>query len=189
MGTMALTEREKWEAVTRCNKAYDGLFFYAVKTTGIFCRPSCKAKTPVGKNVLFFDTVEAALAAGFRPCKRCRPDMPAFDPEQDLVRSAQAILRQVYTKPVDLNIIARQLNTSPSHFTRLFKRSTGITPRQYIMNSRVKKACSLLRQTNAGILEIACLAGFQSASNFHRCFKEQTGLTPQEYRKGGDGEP
>jgi Adenosine deaminase len=184
-----LTGHEKWNAVIRGDKACDGLFFYAVKTTGIFCRPSCKAKTPAEKNVLFFDTAHAAIAAGFRPCKLCRPDRTVYDPDADLIASAMDLLRQVYEKPVDFGAIAKQLTISRSHFIRLFKRVAGVTPNRYLTNLRIKGACSLLRQTGAGVLEIAYLSGFQSPANFYRHFKEQTGLTPLEYRLGKEDKP
>lgn len=184
-GEWLLTDNEKWEAVIRDDKAYDGLFFYAVKTTGIFCRSACKAKAPIRKNVVFFDTIDAAIAAGFRPCKLCRPDMVAYEPDAELVQQAKELLGQFYDKPINLCNIAKQLNISQSHLARLFKQNTGVTIRQFIISIRITKACSLLRQTNAGILEIAYQTGFQSISNFHRYFKELTGLTPTEFRKAG----
>lgn len=187
MGKRALlTDNEKWEAVIDCDKAYDNLFFYGVKTTGIFCRPSCKAKAPIRKNIVFLNTVNDAMDGGFRPCKRCRPDILIYEPDVELVNKAKEMLGQVYDKPLDLNKIAKQLSISQSHIARLFKENTGATPMQYIINIRITKACALLWQTNAGILEIAHNTGFLSLSNFHKKFKEQTGLTPKEYRKTGD---
>ena len=183
-----LTDNEKWEAVIRCDKVYDSLFFYGVKTTGVFCRPSCKAKAPIRKNIGFFHTADDALVGGFRPCKRCRPDMLSYEPDVELVHKAKEILQQTYDKPLDFNNIARQLSISRNHFARLFKENTGVTLMQYIICIRITRACVLLRQTNAGILEIAHNSGFLSISNFHKNFKEQTGLTPKKYRNTGDSQ-
>jgi AraC family transcriptional regulator, regulatory protein of adaptative response / methylphosphotriester-DNA alkyltransferase methyltransferase len=77
---MVLTENEKWEAVIKCDKTYDGQFFYGVKTTGIFCKPSCSSKTPLRKNCEFFDEIDKAYTSGLRPCKRCRPDLSDYKP-------------------------------------------------------------------------------------------------------------
>ncbi|WP_371367350.1 Bifunctional transcriptional activator/DNA repair enzyme AdaA [Sporomusa rhizae] len=185
---MLVSDDEKWKAVISNDQAYDGLFFYAVKTTGVFCRPSCKAKRPARENVVFFTTANSAANSGFRPCKLCRPDMVSYAPNAQLVEKAKEMLQQVYNKPFDFSAMACQMGVSSSHLSRLFKQHTGVTPRQYILRIRIDKACALLRQTNAGILEIAYHTGFQSLSNFHRYFKEQTGISPKKYRKLGEDE-
>lgn len=87
-----LTDDAKWTAVVACDRAFDGRFFYGVATTGVFCRPSCRARTPRREYVLFFDAAGEALARGFRPCKRCRPDLPAHDPALALVRAAEELI-------------------------------------------------------------------------------------------------
>ncbi|MFT9494790.1 Ada metal-binding domain-containing protein [Anaerosolibacter sp.] len=86
-----MQNEEKWNAVMNNNEHYDGLFFYAVKTTKIFCRPSCKAKVPLRKNTLFFSSADEALKEGFRPCKMCRPDInnPVFDPNKELIKKVK----------------------------------------------------------------------------------------------------
>lgn len=186
--TILISDDEKWKAVTSNDRAYDGLFFYAVKTTGVFCRPSCKAKRPIRENVVFFTTVNNAVNSGFRPCKLCRPDMVSYAPNAQLVEKSKEMLQQVYNKSLDFSAMACQIGVSPSHLLRLFKQYTGVTPRQYILRLRIDKACALLRQTNARILEIAYHTGFQSLSNFHRCFKEQMGVSPKQYRQLGEDE-
>lgn len=180
-----ISEDEKWKAIVSCDKSRDGMFFYGVKTTGIFCRPSCKAKTPMRENVVFFDNSEAATAAGFRPCKKCRPDKVVFEPDLELVKSARDIFDANYTVAMEVGLTARQLGVSPNHLARLFKKQLGITPAQYIAGLRVDKAAELLRQANTGILDIAYHTGFKSLSNFYKCFKEKTGFTPGEYREYG----
>ena len=181
----SISDSEKWQAVVSCDKSYDGLFFYGVKTTGVFCRPSCRAKTPARENVVFFDNAKAAIDKGFRPCKKCRPDKAAYDPELELVKKAKDIFDLNYNDTIDLNRISGQLGVSTNHLARLFKRQLGLTPMRYITGLRVEKAAELLRQENSGILEIAYMTGFNSLSRFYKCFKAQTGLTPKEQQKNG----
>lgn len=179
-----LSTEEKWQAVVHCDSKYDGVFFYGVKSTGIFCRPSCKSKVPMRSNVIFFRQPAAAMELGFRPCKRCCPDQAAFQPEEDLVKKARAIMDAVYDRQFEVGRMAKQLGVSKNHLIRLYKRHSGLTPTQYITKVRVDKAAELLRGQGGEILEIAYAVGFKSLSNFYKCFKEQTGQTPSEARAG-----
>ena len=180
---LIISDSEKWQAVVSCDKSYDGLFLYGVKTTGIFCRPSCRAKTPARENVVFFDDGINAIDAGFRPCKKCRPDKAVFEPDLELVKKAKDIFDASYAGLIEIDHIARQLGVSSSHLARLFKKQYRRTPTQYITGLRVGKAAELLGQPDASILEIAYMTGFKSISNFYKCFKEQTEHTPKEYIK------
>ena len=184
---LPISDIEKWQAVASCDKSYDGLFFYGVKTTGIFCRPSCKAKTPARKNVIFFDGAVNAISEGFRPCKKCRPDKAVFEPDLELVKKTKDILEANYDKAIGLSNISKQLGVSANHLARLFKQNSGITPTQYITKLRVKRSLELLGQEDKNILEISCMTGFNSLSNFYKHFKEQMGQTPNEYRKSRGG--
>ena len=179
-----ISDNEKWKAVASCDRSYDGIFFYGVKTTGIFCRPSCKSKTPVHGNATFFHSAASAIEAGFRPCKRCCPDKIVFEPDLELMKKTKAILEADYNKQVDLQQISKQLGVSTNHLIKIFKRHNNLTPTQYIIKIRIDKASELLNQTDINILEIAYMTGFKSVSNFYKCFKEHTGHTPNEYRKG-----
>ena len=179
-----ISDNEKWQAVISCDGSYDGIFFYGVKTTGIFCRPSCKSKTPVRGNVIFFNSAASGIEAGFRPCKRCCPDKTVFEPDLELMKKAKAILEADYNKQVDLRQISKQLGVSTNHLIKVFKRHNSLTPTQYIVKIRIDKASELLNQTDISILEIAYMTGFKSLSNFYKCFKQQIGYTPYEYRKG-----
>lgn len=178
-----MSDNEKWQAVVSCDKNYDGLFFYGVKTTGVFCRPSCKAKTPTRENVLFFDNVVNAIDTGFRPCKKCRPDQLVFEPDLELVKKAKDIFDANYDNSINLSQVSKQLGVSISHLARLFKQNYGFTPTNYIIKLRIDKSVELLEQEGINVLEIACMAGFKSLSNFYKCFKERRGHTPNEYRK------
>lgn len=182
-----LSDSEKWHAVTSCDRSFDGLFLYGVKTTGIFCRPSCKAKSPVRENVLYFDNCTEAIKAGFRPCKKCRPDKEVFEPERELVSKAKIIFDKEYDGITDINSTAKQLGVSTNHLARLFKKQLGLTPAQYIAGLRISKAAELLERTEKDILEIAYMTGFKSLSSFYKRFREKTGHTPKEHRRTGGG--
>lgn len=181
--SVSIPDHTKWQAVVTCDKSYDGLFLYGVITTGIFCRPSCRAKTPIRKNVVFFTSAEAARIAGFRPCKKCRPDMASFEPDQDVIEKAILLFNQNYNHPIDMAAVAKQIGISLSHFNRLFKKITRLTPTQYIAKQRVAEAIRLLDQTELNVLEIAYSTGFRSLSSFYQCFKAYCGHTPNEQRR------
>lgn len=182
-------DEEKWEAIVNCDKQYDGLFYYAVKTTGIVCKPSCRAKTPLRENTLFFNNISDAIEEGFRPCKLCRPDIIEYnyEPNKELVESVKEKLNKNYSGIIDLKAISYEVGISTSHLTRLFKESYGISPIRYIVKLRVAKAAELLEWSDTSILEIAYATGFKTLSNFYKSFKEQTGYTPNEYRRDGGG--
>lgn len=181
-----ILDEEKWKATIDCDKQYDGLFYYAVKTTGIVCKPSCRAKAPLRENTLFFNNISDALEEGFRPCKLCRPDIIEYnyEPNKELVESVKEKLNKNYNGNIDLKAISYEVGISTSHLTRLFKEFYGISPIRYIVKLRVAKAAELLERSDTSILEIAYATGFKSLSNFYKFFKEQTGYTPNEYRRG-----
>lgn len=178
-----LTDKEKWKAVIQRNPVYDGLFFYAAKTTGIFCRPSCKSKDPLDKNALFFDTAKQAIENGFRPCKRCRPDLLSFSPDKDLANQIKQILDSFYAEREQLNIELKNLNVCHNHIIRIFRTEYNITPLAYVNSLRVEKAQTLLTTTKRSVLDIAQSCGFGSLSSFYNCFKKQTGMSPNSFRK------
>ncbi len=180
-----LTDDVRWAAMAACDKTYDGRFVGAVKTTGICCRPSCTARKPLRKNVLFFDTLADALKAGFRPCKRCRPDLLVYEPERELVERAKEAYDLNFDDPERLGDVIKGLSVSPNHLMRLFKQYEGVTRSQYLGRLRITKARELLDAGAADILQVALDCGFESVSNFYKSFKEQTGTTPARYRRKG----
>ena len=180
---VSMSDNEKWQAVISCDKSYDELFLYGVTTTGIFCRPSCKSKTPYRKNVIYFDNASNAIANGFRSCKKCRPDKEVFEPDLELLKKAKDIFNVNYDKSINLSHVSIQLGVSMGHLGRLFKENYGVTPMRYIIKLRLDKSEELLGQKDLNILQIAYATGFKSLSNFYKCFKEQTGHTPKEHRK------
>lgn len=178
-----MTTQQKWQAVQRCDATYDGRFFYAVKTTGIFCRPSCKSKTPKRENLLFFDTPQQAIAAGFRPCKRCRSDLAVFRPDHVLAAKAKAVLNDYFAHPRQLATALAQLGVSRHRLNQLLQAEYGVAPAQYVAALRLGEAKHRLQATSDSITAVALAVGFEQTASFCRFFKAQTGQTPGSYRK------
>ncbi|KAF4337807.1 family transcriptional regulator [Fusarium beomiforme] len=135
-------EISRWDAVTSRNTNADGFFVYAVRTTKIFCRPICKARLPRRANVSFFTHGHDAQNAGFRPCKRCKPEIAGFMPEEAAVRKIRAFVQQQTEKQggaevrLSLSQMARQTGLSKWHFHRVFKKCVGVTPTEYLRKQR-----------------------------------------------------
>lgn len=178
-----LSEQEKWAAVLHCDPAYDGKFFYGVKTTGIFCRPSCKSKTPRLENIEFFSNPDDACACGLRPCKRCRPDLLEYQPTTELVFKAKEVFESYFDDRDKLDSEIKKLAVSQNHMIRLFHQHFETTPAEYVTDLRINKAATYLATTHQNVLNIAFLAGFGSLSSFHVCFRKKFGMTPGEYRR------
>ena len=170
-----MTEQEMWEAVLHSDASYDGLFFYAVKTTGIFCRPSCKSKPPKRENLCYFASGEEASAAGFRPCKRCRSDLLEYQPMQEIAAEIKTRL--------DEAVSLDGVGLTPRRITDIFKQEYGVTPKEYADSLRLRAAKEMLAQTQEKVIDVAYQAGFSSLAAFNRFFKQHTGQTPTEYRK------
>lgn len=173
---------EKWQAIILNNSDYNDLFFYAVKTTGIFCRPSCKSRAPKKENVRIFQDAKQALLANFRPCKRCKPTGERL-PDHEWITIITRYIDQHFNKKLTLEILAEVGHGSPYHLHRTFKRINGTTPVDYIQQTRIKKALELLTYSDKGISEIATEVGMPNTSYFITLFKKKTGFTPVEYRQ------
>jgi AraC family transcriptional regulator of adaptative response / methylphosphotriester-DNA alkyltransferase methyltransferase len=178
-----LNENEKWQAVTKCSSEFDGLFFYGVKTTGIFCRPSCKSREPRRENVEFFDSLHEAVSSGFRPCKRCRPDLIGYDPDEEMAQKIKSIIDSNYPDKESIGREFNNLGISRNHMSGLFRKKYGMTPSKYTGKVRAAKSAELLESSDKSIMEIAFQCGFQSLSSFYELFRREKGMTPQEYRK------
>lgn len=178
---------ERWQAVVTCDASYDGKFYYAVETTGIFCRPSCKSRTPNPNNVRFFQNREEALRHRFRPCKRCKPDQ-LQGPEEELVEGVKQLLQHRQGEPLTLGRIAEELHVSPSHLHHTFKRLTGSTPAEMLRDARLVTAKQLLAQTDASIATIAGSVGYASIAHFSTVFRKHVGMSPTEFRNSSSKE-
>lgn len=178
-----MRESQMLKAVMTNDTRYDGLFFYAVKSTGIFCRPSCKSRPPKEENMLFFYTANEAQQAGFRPCKRCRSDLAVYDPAKEAALKIRKFIEDKWTEKMMFVEELRRVGISQRTAAKLFKEAYGLTPNEYINELRLKEVKRLLEETTEKIIDIAYSGGFNSLSAFYRFFKSQTGQAPGAYRK------
>lgn len=176
-----MTEQEMWNAVENSDENYDGLFFYGVKTTGIFCRPSCKSKIPKRENICYFKSAKQARKAGFRPCKRCRSDLLEYKPMQDIAIEIRQKLNNAVATNSQLSL--EDIGLTPRRLIEIFKQEYGVTPKEYSDFLRLSLAKKMLLNTDKKVIDIAYESGFASVSAFNRFFKKKTGITPTEYRK------
>lgn len=172
---------ELWNAIISNDHSYDNRFFYAIATTGIFCKPSCKSKNPNKKNVYIFQNATEALEANFRPCKRCKPTDELL-PDQAWVEQITEYIHIHYAEHLTLQTIADMCHGSPYHLHRTFKRIKGITPAEYIQQLRIHKAVQAILETDQTIHEIAKSVGISSTPYFITLFKKLIKYTPNEYR-------
>ncbi|EST51541.1 adenosine deaminase [Brevibacillus panacihumi W25] len=180
--SMNLSFEEMWEKIIACDRKYDGLFFTAVKTTKIYCRPSCRSRKPKKANVDFYHDINEVEKAGFRACKRCQPEVE-HSPNVGVVKNIITFLVNHYKQHVTLQDIADQVGLSPFYLERLFKQETSETPRTYLEKIRIDKAAHLLKCSSLTNLEICYEVGFQSPSNFYKVFRSIKNCSPSEYRK------
>jgi AraC family transcriptional regulator, regulatory protein of adaptative response / methylated-DNA-[protein]-cysteine methyltransferase len=164
------------------DRVMDGRFVGAVKTTGIYCKPSCPARRPLRENVEFFWTGAEALAAGYRACKRCVPD----DVARDEVAVAKALELLGDEEPVSLEDLADAVGYAPHHFHRLFKRATGVTPAAYARAQRAKRA-EVALSGNSRVTDAIYDAGYSGPSRFYAETKGRLGMTPSAWKNGGAG--
>ncbi|WP_420818440.1 bifunctional transcriptional activator/DNA repair enzyme AdaA [Paenibacillus ginsengarvi] len=176
---------ELWEAIVRCDASYDDRFIYAVRTTGIFCKPSCKSREPNRANVRIFSNARQALDAEFRPCKRCKPTGERL-PDQEWVAQIKLCIEANYAETLTLHVLADMCHGSPYHLHRTFKRITGQTPVEYVQRTRVAKAAELLLRTNRTVADIALAVGVPNPAYFTTLFRTVTGQTPGDYRKANN---
>ena len=177
---------ERWQAVKRRDSALDGKFVFAVRTTGIYCRPSCASRPAKRENVSFFPTGAEAEKAGYRACKRCRPEkLGTPDPQMQAVKRACERIETAEEAP-KLAELAASAGLSPYHFHRVFKAITGVTPKAYAAETRARRAADKLR-TAETVTEAIYDAGFNSSSRFYENTDARLGMTPGAVRRGGAG--
>ncbi|SDT33000.1 AraC family transcriptional regulator, regulatory protein of adaptative response / methylphosphotriester-DNA alkyltransferase methyltransferase [Paenibacillaceae bacterium GAS479] len=173
---------EQWRAVCNCDNEADGSFWYAVKTTGIFCRPSCKSRTPKRDHTAVFGSPSEALKAGFRACKRCQPDA-AMQPSEAWIDGLIRYIRVHLQEDLSLAALAEVGCSSPWHLHRSFKRQTGLTPQQFVRRERMRLATELLSRSDAPVADIGRQVAMPGAAHFIAMFRRELGCTPAEYRK------
>lgn len=174
--------QERWNAIVNNDPAYDGKFFYAVKTTGIFCRPSCKSRPPKMENIRLFENAEQALSEHFRPCKRCRPTGQRL-PDDEWIDLVTDYIDNNYSASLTLQTLAEVSHGSPYHLHRTFKKIKGVTPVEYIQHIRIAKAKQRLLHSGLGVAKVGACVGIANTAYFITLFKKRTGFTPAQYRK------
>jgi AraC family transcriptional regulator, regulatory protein of adaptative response / methylated-DNA-[protein]-cysteine methyltransferase len=175
---------QKWSMVLARDTKADGRFVYAVKSTGVFCRPSCPSRRPKRENVEFFNSPNQAQKAGYRSCRRCTPLVR--NPQSQKVEAACRYIDENLDITLSLTAISRHVAISPFHFQRMFKRILGISPREYQQARRAGK----FRQALLGdgsVTEAIYEAGFSSSSRAYESIPAQLGMTPSAFKRGGEG--
>lgn len=179
----AVVDSERWRAVVDRDPKADGAFWYAVKTTGVFCRPSCAARLPKRENVTFHASLAEAEAAGFRPCRRCRPTEPALAGRQaDAVARACRLLEEGEETP-SLDAVAAAVAMSRFHFQRVFRKITGLTPKAWAREHRAGRLRDALR-VEPTVTDALYAAGFNSSSRFYESADRMLGMKPRAFRSG-----
>ena len=172
-----------WAAFASRDRAHDGAFVAAVRTTGIYCKPSCPARHPLRENVRFLADGAAARAAGYRPCLRCRPDEVARD--SAAVTRAVALI-DAADEGIALAALAAAVGYAPHHFSRLFKRATGVTPAAYARGRRAARAAEALGREER-VTDAIYAAGYNAASRFYADGAKRLGMSPSVWARGGAG--
>jgi AraC family transcriptional regulator of adaptative response/methylated-DNA-[protein]-cysteine methyltransferase len=173
-----------WAAFMRRDRAWDGRIVGAVKSTGIYCKPSCPARRPKRENVEFFVSGEEARAAGYRPCLRCKPEEVGRD--REAVARAVKLLEEAEETP-SLADLAAAVGYAPHHFQRIFKRDLGLSPAEYSRGLRRRRTETALK-ANGRVTDAVYDAGYSGPSSFYSDAKERLGMTPSAWRDGGRGE-
>jgi AraC family transcriptional regulator of adaptative response/methylated-DNA-[protein]-cysteine methyltransferase len=185
------TDDAMFAALAARDRRYDGTFVYAVRTTGVACRPSCGARTPRRENIVFFRALPEALAAGFRACKRCRPELHGGDDVHAAVVTAACRLLDAAVdaeQPIPpLEQLAQRTGYSPFHLHRLFTKATGLTPRAYATARRAARAAAELERGRS-VSEAIVGAGYSSSSRFYERDAARLGMAPRARQRGGAGE-
>jgi len=177
----------KWQLVLSRDARFDGAFVFAVRSTGVYCRPSCPSRRPHRQHVVFFSLPEAAERAGFRACRRCHPR--EVNADYSSIEKVRAICRTLDAHPeeiITLSGLAARLGGSPYHLQRTFKRVMGITPRQYADARRLARLKKTLKEKN-NVTEAMYEAGYGSSRSLYERAPSELGMTPAAYRRGGEG--
>ena len=180
-----------WQAVVDRDASMDGRFFFAVESTGVFCRPSCPARRPKRQKVSFYETISDALSAGYRACLRCKPDQSIVNEDRKrLAERACELLKEYVNEPLDQSLslteLAERLDVSPFQLHRAFKENYGLTPKQYASSQRLSRFKESVRNSKT-VTDALYEAGYGSSSRLYEKSSARLGMTPASYRKGGKG--
>jgi len=186
MAAKVLTDTEKWNAIVLRDESFDGTFVFAVRSTGVYCNPSCPAKRPGMDRVLFFATPAEAEDSGFRACRRCRPDANRISTQAVMVDRICDFVEKNLDRKLTLSTLSAQVGVNPYYLQRTFKRIVGISPRKYIESLRLAKMKRSLLNGDT-VTKAIYRAGFSSRSRFYEYGSRRFGMTPGEVRRGGAG--
>ena len=178
-----LSDASRWQAVVERDRSLDGVFVFAVSSTGVFCRPSCPARRPQRQNVQFFEHATAAEQAGYRACLRCRPKAVDGNPQSALVRAMCRYIEQNIEDRLTLGVLATKFRRSAFHLQRMFKSVLGVSPKAYIDACRLRQVKQNL-QAGHDVTTSLYAAGYGSSSRLYERTASQLGMTPEKYRRG-----
>jgi AraC family transcriptional regulator of adaptative response/methylated-DNA-[protein]-cysteine methyltransferase len=183
----AVDEERYWQAVLARETSLDGVFVYAVRSTGVYCRPGCPSRRPRRDQVIFFAQPFVAEQAGFRACRRCRPAGDrGSEAQAELARRACRVIEELADDPPTLGELGERMGVSPYHLQRTFKRVMGITPRQYADARRLDRLRARLREGDS-VTTALYDSGYGSSSRLYEQAPDQLGMTPATYQRGGEG--
>jgi AraC family transcriptional regulator of adaptative response/methylated-DNA-[protein]-cysteine methyltransferase len=184
----AIDEETRWQAVQAKDARFNGIFFYGVRSTGIYCKPSCPSRRPRREQVLFFASFKAAETEGFRACLRCHPRdaVEGRDYQLEMVKRACRIIEAQTEGPLSLDSLGKRLNVSPHHLQRTFKQITGVSPRQYAAAHRLEQFKLSIKE-GRDVTGAMYEAGYGSSRGLYEKASEQLGMTPATYQRGGKG--
>ncbi len=181
------SDTARWDAVQQRDRAADGVFYYSVRTTGVYCRPSCGARPARRENVAFHASCAQAESAGFRACLRCKPNQPPLSERQAAAVATACRLIDAMDDTPDFDALARQVGMSRFHFQRVFKLHAGVTPKAYAAAQRAARLRTAL-EGKGSVTEAIYAAGFQSSSRFYAGSAAMLGMAPTRFKAGGAGE-
>jgi AraC family transcriptional regulator of adaptative response/methylated-DNA-[protein]-cysteine methyltransferase len=179
-------DEERWAAVVRRDRAADGAFYYSVRTTGVYCRPSCAARLARRENVRFHSSAEGAERAGFRACKRCRPKEAGLAAQRAAAVAKACRLIETAEEMPSLAALAKSAGMSTYHFHRVFKSITGVTPKNFAAAHRARRVREELPRAST-VTDAIYEAGFNSNGRFYATSGQVLGMTPTSFRAGGRG--
>jgi AraC family transcriptional regulator of adaptative response/methylated-DNA-[protein]-cysteine methyltransferase len=182
-----LDDETRWRAIQTKDARFNEVFVYGVRSTGIYCKPTCPSRRPRREYVSYFSSFEAAEAANFRACKRCNPHLPSErNKHVELVMRACRIIEAHTEGTISLGDLSKQLDISSYHLQRTFKTVTGVTPRQYAADHRLREFKSLIN-SGSDVTNALYEAGYGSSRGLYENASEKLGMTPSAYQKGGRG--
>lgn len=182
-----MDEETRWIAITARDASLDGMIFYGVRSTGVYCKPSCPSRRPRREQVVFFDTYGEAESAGFRPCRRCRPRVAdERDTQLDIVEQACRLIEASEAGSPSLAELGAELGVSQYHLQRTFKKFVGLTPRQYALAHKVRQFKARIKEGGT-VVSAMYDAGYGSNSRLYEKADAELGMTPASYARGGGG--